>query len=227
MYSICKLRATPWQRTPHGNGPQELASRICCSCSRQDLAHRDRTDLRDRMSAFGSAAEEIGRAASVESVANDPNVWSGRALQEDFVDLADAALHQCIRSLIGARSGSRPSWISARVRVSLAVRPQAGRSGHQCSHAPGRPILHLVSSSRRPRRVVTSSIVVHWRRSFVRALRPFLRPDLRAQARRAQETVKAGRRAGLASCSCASRPRLDGLEHGARLKLVGVSSHLS
>jgi len=27
-----------------------------------------------------------------------------------------------------------------------------GHSGHQCSHAPGRPILHLVSPSRRPRR---------------------------------------------------------------------------
>src|SRR6202022_467434 len=32
----------------------------------------------------------------------DPNVWSGRALQEDFVELADAVLHQCIRPLIGA-----------------------------------------------------------------------------------------------------------------------------
>src|SRR5215510_4122227 len=47
----------------------------------------------------------------------DPHVWSGRALQEIFVDLADAVLHQCIRSLIGARRGSRPSWISARVRA--------------------------------------------------------------------------------------------------------------
>jgi len=28
-----------------------------------------------------------------------------------------------------------------------------GHSGHQCSHAPGRPILHLISSSRRPRQV--------------------------------------------------------------------------
>jgi hypothetical protein len=26
----------------------------------------------------------------------DPNVWSGRALQEGFVNLADAVLHQCI-----------------------------------------------------------------------------------------------------------------------------------
>jgi transposase len=33
---------------------------------------------------------------------NDLNVWSGRALQEVFVDLANAVLHQCIRSLIGA-----------------------------------------------------------------------------------------------------------------------------
>src|SRR2546426_12511747 len=32
----------------------------------------------------------------------DPNVWSGRALQEDFVELAAAVLHQCIRPLIGA-----------------------------------------------------------------------------------------------------------------------------
>src|SRR5277367_1480092 len=45
----------------------------------------------------------------------DPDVWSGRALQEDFVELAAAVLHQCIRLLIGALC-SEPSWISARVR---------------------------------------------------------------------------------------------------------------
>jgi len=32
----------------------------------------------------------------------------------------------------------------------LARKPDLG---HQCSHAPGRPILHLFSSSRRPRQV--------------------------------------------------------------------------
>jgi len=42
--------------------------------------------------------------------------------------------------------------ISARA-ISLADRPRPGHLGHQCSHAPGRPILHPVSSSRRPRRV--------------------------------------------------------------------------
>src|SRR5258708_24638391 len=34
---------------------------------------------------------------------------------------------------------------------SLADRPRLDHLGHQCSHAPGRPGLHLVSSSRRPR----------------------------------------------------------------------------
>jgi len=42
--------------------------------------------------------------------------------------------------------------ISARA-ISLADRPRLGHLGHQCSHAPGRPNLHLVSSSRRPRQV--------------------------------------------------------------------------
>src|SRR6185437_13286610 len=51
---------------------------------------------------------------------------------------------------------------------SLADRPRMGHLGHQCSHAPVRPILHLVSSSRRPRRetgcrgyVIDRSLLVH------------------------------------------------------------------
>src|SRR3982751_3755445 len=48
--------------------------------------------------------------------------------------------------------------------ISLADRPRLGHLGHQCSQAPGRPDLHLVSSSRRPRQVkwidlVTSCMV--------------------------------------------------------------------
>jgi hypothetical protein len=42
--------------------------------------------------------------------------------------------------------------ISARA-ISLTDRPRPGHLGHQYSHAPGRPNLHFVSSSRRPRRV--------------------------------------------------------------------------
>jgi len=41
--------------------------------------------------------------------------------------------------------------ISARAS-SLGERPRSGQMGHQCSHALGRPNLHLISSSRRPRR---------------------------------------------------------------------------
>src|SRR6266568_6254386 len=54
--------------------------------------------------------------------------------------------------------------ISARA-ISLPDRPRTGHLGHQWSRVPGRPILHLVSSSRRPRRVTgvgaTSSIAPH------------------------------------------------------------------
>src|ERR1700732_3745030 len=85
----------------------------------------------------------------------DPYVWSGRALQENFADLAGAVLHQCIRPLIRAELLAGMD-ISARA-ISLAERPQDGQTGHQCWHAPGRPNLHLVSSSRRPRQVTVNS----------------------------------------------------------------------
>jgi hypothetical protein len=92
-----------------------------------------------------------------------------------------AVLHQCIRPLVGACVLRATMDISARA-ISLADRPRPGHSGHQCSHAPGRPILHLVSSSRRPRRETgggtTSLRAPCLCSSFVRAVRPFLRPGL-------------------------------------------------
>jgi hypothetical protein len=51
-------------------------------------------------------------AASVSQF--DPNVWSGRALQEDFVELAVAVLLYPASDWSVLCSG--PSWISARVR---------------------------------------------------------------------------------------------------------------
>ena len=69
--------------------------------------------------------------------------------------------------------------ISARA-FSLADRPRSGHSGHQCSHALGRPILHLVSSSRRPRLEtvdrVTSSLAPHIAQFLCSSQGPFLRP---------------------------------------------------
>jgi hypothetical protein len=35
----------------------------------------------------------------------DASVWSGRAVQEVFVELVDAVLHYCIRPLTPARTG--------------------------------------------------------------------------------------------------------------------------
>jgi hypothetical protein len=89
-----------------------------------------------------------------------------------------AVLHQCIRSQIGAILLRTIMDISARA-TSLTDRPRSGHPGHQCAHALGRPNLHLVSSSRRPRletvdRVMPSLSphIAH----FLCSRRPFLRP---------------------------------------------------
>src|SRR5262249_42812497 len=90
---------------------------------------------------------DIGRASrSCRSVAIDPHVWSGRALQEDFDrDGGCAVLRQCIRPLIGAlRAPGHHGYQRACDLVSGQA--STGHVGHQGSHAPGRPILHLVSS---------------------------------------------------------------------------------
>src|ERR1700756_2738900 len=66
----------------------------------------------------------------------------------------------------------------------LADRPRPGHLGHQCSHAPGRPIFHrrLILSQTLAGKLsyVIDSSSACLRGSFVRAGRPFLRPDLRA-----------------------------------------------
>src|SRR6516225_7476620 len=58
----------------------------------------------------------------------DPDVWSGRAVQEVFVDPADAVLHQCIRPLFGAVVLRVIMDISA-YAISLADRPRADQNG--------------------------------------------------------------------------------------------------
>jgi hypothetical protein len=82
--------------------------------------------------------------------------WAaGRALQEDFVELAASGLASmsgfCLERWLLAIMD-----ISARA-ISLSDRPRPGQLGHQCSQTPGRPNLHLVSSSRRPRQVAVNS----------------------------------------------------------------------
>src|SRR6516164_11180269 len=93
------------------------------------LAQTDVSLRRECLVAVGGEAD-IGRtppACRCEAI--DPNVWSGRALQENFDrDGGFAVLHQCIRPLIGAFVLRAIMGISARA-ISLADRPQRGHSG--------------------------------------------------------------------------------------------------
>src|SRR6202041_1879335 len=68
--------------------------------------------------------------------------------------------------------------ISARA-FSLGDRPRSGHSGHQCSHGLGRPILHFVLSSRRPRLDAVMGYVVlapYIAQFLCSSQWPFLRP---------------------------------------------------
>jgi len=89
-----------------------------------------------------------------------------------------AVLHQCIRPLIGAFAPGHHGY--QRACVLISGQASTGHSGHQCSHAPERPILHLVSSSRRPRLEivdrVTSSLAPHIGQLLCSSQGPFLRP---------------------------------------------------
>ena len=56
-----------------------------------------------------------------------------------------AVLHQCIRPLIGAHCAPGHHG-NQRACDLISGQTSAGHLGHQCSQAPGRPILHLILS---------------------------------------------------------------------------------
>jgi hypothetical protein len=86
------------------------------------------------------------------TAAHDPHVWSGRALQEIFVELAVSGLASMYP--VSDWSCFAPDHHGYQRACGLIIgQTSMGQLGHQCSHAPGRPILHLYLSSRRPRRV--------------------------------------------------------------------------
>ena len=84
----------------------------------------------------------------------DPTVWSGRAVQEVFVDLVDAVLHYCIRPLIGASAPGHHGYqraydlILGKASNGLVGSPVFARA-RKTDHSI------VVSSSRRPRRVTS------------------------------------------------------------------------
>ena len=129
---------------------------------------------------------------------------------------------------------------------SLADRPRMGHLGHQGWQAPGRPVLHFVSSSRRPRRetglchrsllIAVPLFVLEAVPSFSNrrpkskrliqffcstAPQAFFRPDRRFNRPARADTVKSPppRRRGMASWPPpkAARSVLDGGEHAGRL----------
>jgi hypothetical protein len=64
-----------------------------------------------------SACRRSGKDLLDERITeSDPNVWSGRALQEVFVDLAVSGLASMYPAFDWGVLNPWPSWISARVR---------------------------------------------------------------------------------------------------------------
>jgi hypothetical protein len=80
-----------------------------------------------------------------ENDANDPIVWTGRALQAESLEWQRLVLRFCIRPLHGA-DRSWPSWISARVRSHSRIGPRrpVGSPDHG---RDGETVLHLLKSN--------------------------------------------------------------------------------
>src|SRR6202051_4011784 len=114
------------------------------------------------------------------SISNfDPDVWSGRALQEDFVELAAAVLHQCIRPLIGA-FGAPGHHGYQRACVLISGQASIGPFGSPVfararkTDPPSRLILSQTSAGNFDR--ITSSLAPHIAQFLCRSEGPFLRP---------------------------------------------------
>jgi hypothetical protein len=148
----------------------------------------------------------------------DPDVWSGRALQEDFVELAAAVLHQCIRPLIGAcgapghhgyqracvlvngQASNGAIWVTS---VRMRSEDRTSISSHPLADLGWKLLIGL-----RHRLLLIS------RSSFVRAMGRSFVPARRASIASRAGAVKAGRRAWVAAGSGVARRRLDRAEHG-------------
>ena len=122
----------------------------------------------------------------------DPDVWSGRALQEDFVELAAAVLHQTDRPQ-GA------IWVTS-------VRTRSENRTSLSSHPLADLGWLLIGLRHRLLLMSRSSFVRAKGRSFV----PARRTSIASRA----GAVKASRRAWLAAGSGVARLRLDRAEHG-------------
>src|SRR5262249_27856181 len=143
----------------------------------------------------------------------------------------DAVLHYCIRPLIGASAPGHHGYqraydlILGKASNGLVGSPVFARA-RKTDHAI------VVSSSRRPRRVILAkqdramTFLLHVVPLFVPSGRFFVPARDCVSAPRAR-AVKAGRREDVAACAGVSRLRLDGPEHGARIKQIETLLHRS
>src|ERR1700738_2363519 len=155
----------------------------------------------------------------------DPNVWSGRALQEVFVDRVVSGLASMYP--VSSWSCFAPDHHGyQRACVLISRQASTGPSGSPVFAYAGKtdppslliPLADLgwkLLIGLRHRLLLISPVPL-----FEPGAVPSSRPAER-RSRRAQGAVKAGRRAWLAAGSGVARLRLDRAEHGARIKRVG------
>src|SRR5271170_7897691 len=113
-----------------------------CAIVARQPAHADRQLLLQRQINGHLRREAADPRASLERLANaiDDETWDvarelGRVGGErSCINVSGLLLERGLLAIMD---------ISARA-ISLAERPQRGHLGHQCSHTPGRPNLHLV-----------------------------------------------------------------------------------
>src|SRR5664280_264703 len=100
----------------------------------------------------GDGKRGVGhRPQATAPILDSTNVWSGRALQVDFAELAVSGLAS-MYPVSDWSICSGPSWISARVRSHYRT-DLNGPVGSPVFACAGKTDLHLFSFSRRPRRV--------------------------------------------------------------------------
>jgi hypothetical protein len=120
-------------------------------------------------------------------------------------------LHQCIRPLIGACAPGHHGYqracdlISGQASTGPFGSPVFACAGKTDPPSSSHPLADLGGQTKLRHRLAPHLAL---RCSFVRAWRPFLRPDLRATDAPRAGAVKAGRRAGPAPRVHAARPRL-------------------
>jgi hypothetical protein len=140
-----------------------------------------------------------------------------------------AVLHQCIRPQFGACAPGHHGYQRACVLISGPA--SSGPFGSPVFASAGKTVLHLVSSSRRPRQVTIvaamSSLAPHRCSSFVRAMRRSFVPACACSRAPRAGAVKAGRRAWLTSGSAFPGHALTAPSTVPLLTQIGTPSHLS